>query len=190
MSHYEFGPSPANSYYDSGSLYSPVEEHNPSLDLAVWNNDPDLSSHSPSSSISIPSHTDTTSSFIGYKGDSHFSPDQAAFSPTFLAALHPLPRSISPPSLDETYSVRPRLHNSGMHPALIVDASALCQAWESPVADTTVRQHILSLYDVVCSCRTEHVVVYLVKLGLEHFNTYLFRSRQGFNNASTDTMPR
>ena len=35
MSHYEFGPSPAtsNGYYDSGSLYSPVEEHTPtSLD--------------------------------------------------------------------------------------------------------------------------------------------------------------
>ena len=161
MSHYEFGPSPPNSYYDSGTLYSPVEEHNPSLDLAVWINDPDLGPHSPSSPIPIPSPTDTTSSFIGYQGDTHFSPDQAAFSPTSYAALHPLPRSISPPSLDETYSVRPRVQ-SVMSPRdmSLHTPTWASQLWDapsahrtqtslarpsvrhSPLTDTTLRQRI------------------------------------------------
>ena len=111
MSHYEFGPSPANGYYDSGTLYSPVEEHNPtSLDLTGWINDPDLNVHSASLPINIPSPTDTTS-FIGYQGHTQFSPDPAAFSPTSFAALHPLPRSISPPSVDESYSIRPRVQS-------------------------------------------------------------------------------
>ena len=160
MSHYEFGPSPPNSYYDSGSLYSPGEEHNPSLDLAVWINDPDLGPHSPSSPINIPSPTDTTCSFIGYQ-DTHFSPDQAAFSPTSFAALHPLPRSISPPSLDETYSVRPRVQ-SVMSPRdmSLHTPSWASQLWDapsahrtqtslarpsvrhSPLTDTTLRQRI------------------------------------------------
>ena len=140
MSHYEFGPSPANGYYDSGSLYSPVEEHNPaSLDLAGWINDPDLGAHSPSSPINIPSPTDTTtSSFIGYQGHTQFSPDPAAFSPTSFAALHPLPRSISPPSLDETYSVRPRVQ-SVMSPRdmSLHTPTWASQLWDAPSAHRT-----------------------------------------------------
>jgi hypothetical protein len=160
MSHYEFGPSPANGYYDSGSLYSPVEEHNTaSLDLAGWINDPDFSAHSPSSPINIPSPTDTTSSFIGYQGHPQFSPDPAAFSPTSYAALHPLPRSISP--LDETYSVRPRVQ-SVMSPRdmSLHSPTWASQLWDapsahrtqtslarpsvrhSPLTDTTLRQRI------------------------------------------------
>ena len=160
MSHYEFGPSPANGYYDSGSLYSPVEEHNPtSLDLAGWINDQDLNAHSPSLPINIPSPTDTNSSFTGYQG--HFSPDQAAFSPTSFAALHPLPRSISPPSLDGSYSVRPRVQ-SVMSPRdmSLQTPSWASQLWDapsahrtqtslarpsvrhSPLTDTTLRQRI------------------------------------------------
>ena len=131
MSHYEFGPSPANAYYDSGSLYSPVEEHNPAaLDFAGWINDPDLGAHSPSSPINIPSPTDTSSSFIGYQGHTQFSPDLSAFSPTSYAALHPLPRSISP-SLDETYSIRPRVQ-SVMSPR---DMSMHSPAWASQLWD-------------------------------------------------------
>ena len=162
MSHYEFGPSPPNGYYDSGSIYSPVEEHNPtSLDLGGWINDQDLSAHSPSLPINIPSPTDTTSSFIGYQGHTQFSPDQAAFSPTSFAALHPLPRSISPPSLDETYSVRPRVQ-SVMSPRdmSLQTPSWASQLWDapsahrtqtslarpsvrhSPLTDTTLRQRI------------------------------------------------
>jgi hypothetical protein len=157
MSHYEFGPSPANGYYDSGSLYSPVEEHNPaSLDFNGWINDPDLGAHSPSSPINIPSPTDTT----WVNGHTQFSPDSAAFSPTSYAALHPLPRSISP-SLDETYSIRPRVQ-SVMSPR---DMSLHSPAWasqlwdapsahrtqtslarpsvrHSPLTDTTLRQRI------------------------------------------------
>ena len=139
MSHYEFGPSPANGYYDAGSLYSSVEEHNPaSLDLTGWINDPDLGAHSPSSPINIPSPTDTTSSFIGYQGHSQFSPDPAAFSPTSFAALHPLPRSISPPSLDETYSVRPRVQ-SVMSPRdmSMHTPTWASQLWDAPSAHRT-----------------------------------------------------
>jgi hypothetical protein len=135
MSHYEFGPSPANGYYDSGSLYSPVEEHNPtSLDLAGWINDPDSSSLP----INIPSPTDTNSSFIGYQGHTQFSPDPAAFSPTSFAALHPLPRSISPPSLDDTYSVRPRVQ-SVMSPRdmSLQTPSWASQLWDAPSAHRT-----------------------------------------------------
>ena len=137
MSHYEFGPSPPNNYYDSGSLYSPVEEHNPtSLDLTGWINDQDVNAHSPSLPINIPSPTDTNSSFIGYQGQ--FSPDQAAFSPTSFAALHPLPRSISPPSLDETYLVRPRVQ-SVMSPRdmSLQTPSWASQLWDAPSAHRT-----------------------------------------------------
>jgi hypothetical protein len=110
MSHYEFGPSSANSYYDSGTLYPPIEEQN--LDLAGWINDPDLGPNSSSSPIPIPSPTDTsTSSFIGYQDHTRFSPDPTTFSPTSFAALHPLPRSMSPPSFGENYSARPRVHS-------------------------------------------------------------------------------
>ena len=160
MSHYEFGPSPTNSYYDSTTLYSPVEDPT-SLDLAVWINDPDLAVHSPSSPISIPSPTDTTSSFVGYQDHTQFSPDPTAFSPTSFAALHPLPRSISPPSFDETYSVRPRVH-SVMSPRdmSLHTPTWASQLWDapsahrtqtsmarpsvrhSPLTDTTLRQRI------------------------------------------------
>ena len=138
MSHYEFGPSPANGYYDSGTLYSPVEEHNPtSLDLTGWINDPDLNVHSASLPINIPSPTDTTS-FIGYQGHTQFSPDPAAFSPTSFAALHPLPRSISPPSVDESYSIRPRVQ-SVMSPRdmSLQTPTWASQLWDAPSAHRT-----------------------------------------------------
>ena len=133
MSHYEFGPSPTNSYYDSGTLYSPVEEHNPAaaLDLGIWINDPDLAPHSPSSPVAIPSPTDTTSSFIGYQDHTRFSPDATPFSPASFAALHPLPRSISPPTFEDNYSARPRVH-SVMSPR---DMSLHTPAWASQLWD-------------------------------------------------------
>ena len=136
MSHYEFGPSPTNNYYDSGTLYSPAEEHNStSLDLGVWINDPLYSSPSP---IPIPSPSDTTSSFIGYQDHTRFSPDPTAFSPTSFAALHPLPRSISPPSFDEVYSLRPRV-NSVMSPRdmSLHTPTWASQLWDAPSAHRT-----------------------------------------------------
>ena len=139
MSHYDFGPSPTNSYYDSSTLYSPVEEVNPtSPDLAAWINDPDFGAHSSSSPIPIPSSADTTSSFIGYQDHTRFSPDPTAFSPTSFAALHPLPRSISPPSFPETYSVRPRVH-SVMSPSdmSLHTPTWASQLWDAPSAHRT-----------------------------------------------------
>ena len=135
MSHYEFGPSTTNSYYNSGAFCSPAEEQNPtSLDLAGWINDPDLGAHSPSSPIAIPSPTDTsTSSLIGYQDHTRFSPDSTAFSPTSFAALHPLPRSISPPSADDIYSVRPRVH-SVMSPRDMSTPTWASQLWDAPNA--------------------------------------------------------
>ena len=109
ISQREFVPSPTNSHYDSGTSYSPVEEHNPtSLDVAGWINDPDLGTYSSSSPIPIPSPTDTTSSFVGYQDHTRFSPDLTAFCPTSSAALCPLSRSIS---FHEAHSLRPRVHS-------------------------------------------------------------------------------
>ena len=165
MSHYEFGPASPNSYYDSTMLYSPIDEHNStSLDLGGWINDPDLAVHSPSSPIPIPSPTDTnasTSSFIGYHDHTQFSPDQTAFSPTTFAALHPLPRSISPPSSDDPYSTRPRVHSAiSPRDMSLHTPTWASQLWDapsahrtqtslarpsvrhSPLTDTTLRQRI------------------------------------------------
>ena len=71
-----------------------------SYPVPSWSFYPDLGAQSSSSPTNIPFPTDTTSSYQ----DTHFSPDQAAFSPTSFATLHPhpLPRS---PSFDGTYSV-------------------------------------------------------------------------------------
>ena len=74
----------------------------PDIDFAAWINDSNIDTHSPSSPIPIPSPTDTTSSFIGYQDHTQFSPNERAFSPVTFAAFHPLPRSISPPSFEET----------------------------------------------------------------------------------------
>ena len=121
-----------NSYYDSGTLYSPVEEHNPtSLDVTGWINDPDFGAYSSSSPIPIPSPT--TSSFAGYQDHTRFSPDPTAFSPTSFAALCPLPRSISPPSFHEAHSLRPRVH-SVMSPR---DMSLHTPTWDAPSAHRT-----------------------------------------------------
>ncbi|KAF8204747.1 hypothetical protein BJ912DRAFT_1018044 [Pholiota molesta] len=88
---YDFGP---HHPYD----YNPHEDTAALADLATWIHDPDPS---PSSPIPIPSPSEaSSSSFIGYQ-DTVFPSDaafnDAAFSPTSFAALHPLPRSMSPP---------------------------------------------------------------------------------------------
>ncbi|KDR83996.1 hypothetical protein GALMADRAFT_236555 [Galerina marginata CBS 339.88] len=149
MNHYEFGapqPSPTQAFYDSGSMYNPAEDtaNSPSLDdLATWINDPDLSTlHSPSSPIPIPSPSDTnlsaSSSFMGYHDHSPYSPD-AAFSPTSFAALHPLPRSMSPPSsFEDVRSTRPRVQSVvSPRDMSLHTPSWAAQLWDAPSAHRT-----------------------------------------------------
>ena len=131
MSHYDFGPSSANSYYDSPTLYSPIDD---TLDLGVWVNDP----ASPASPIPIPSPTDTNVSFLAYQDHTRFSPDPTAFSPTSFAALHPLPRSISPPSIDDSYSARPRVQSAiSPRDMSLHTPSWASQLWDAPSAHRT-----------------------------------------------------
>ncbi|KAF8165573.1 hypothetical protein B0H34DRAFT_689618 [Crassisporium funariophilum] len=146
MSHYEYGPtqsSPTNSYYDSAGFYSPAEDATNSAsldDLATWINDPDIGTlHSPSSPIPIPSPTDTnvstSSSFVAYQDHTRFSPD-AGFSPTSFAALHPLPRSISPsPPFDGAHAARPRVHSVvSPRDMSLHTPSWASQLWDAPSA--------------------------------------------------------
>ena len=104
-------------------------------DLSTWINDPDLS---PSSPIPIPSPTDTNfsispSSYVAYT-DPNFSP--AAF-----AALHPLPRSMSPPSsFEDNLMARPRVHSvvSPRDMSSLQTPSWATQLWDVPSAQRTI----------------------------------------------------
>ncbi|KAF9006611.1 hypothetical protein BDQ17DRAFT_1352047 [Cyathus striatus] len=139
QSHYDLQTSPASSYYDSGDLYSPIVQGSPTLEdnlyLADWINDPALAAmSSPSSPISIPSPIDTQSptSFVPYNDQSHF-PSDGAFSPASFAALHPLPRSISPPSsFDEVRPVRQRVSSITPGDTSIHTPSWASQLWDTP----------------------------------------------------------
>ncbi|TFK43764.1 hypothetical protein BDQ12DRAFT_662349 [Crucibulum laeve] len=166
--HYEFTNSqisPSSSYYDSG-VYSPDDLHSsPTLEdnlyLANWINDPDIASiPSPSSPITIPSSADIQqSSFVAYNEHGHF-PTDGAFSPTSFAALHPLPRSISPPSsFDDGRPLRQRVNSISPRDSSLHTPSWASQLWDtpsslrtptlvrpsvrhSPLSDTTLRQRI------------------------------------------------
>lgn len=124
MSSYEYGPqevSPTGSYYDSGTMFNPdLIKNSPTLEdnlyLASWINESELSGvPSPSSPISIPSPLDpqlsSASSFSAFSDQAPFAQD-AVFSPAALAALHPLPSSMSPPSsYEESHPLRRRLNS-------------------------------------------------------------------------------
>jgi len=116
--HYEF--------YDS--TYNPPE---PLDELATWINDPDFS---PSSPIPISSPSDTNIS----PASSYNPYDQ--FSPAGFAAMHPLPRSMSPPSPFEDNRARPRVY-SAVSPS---DMSSLhtpswtTQLWDTPSPQRTI----------------------------------------------------
>ena len=144
MAHYEFGapqPPPTQPFYDTGGMYNPAEDTASSapLDLATWINDPDLSGmNSPSSPIPIPSPLSDTnlsaaSSFAAYHDQPPFSPD-AAFSPTTFAALHPLPRSVSPASpFEDARTVRPRVHSVvSPRDMSLQPPSWATQLWDAP----------------------------------------------------------
>jgi len=122
------------SFFDS-TFTSQEDTLNPAAfdDLATWINDPDL--NSPSSPIAIPSPLDSnlssSSSYLGYHDQ--FSQD-AAFSPATFAAMHPLPRSMSPPSSFEegrSAAMRPRVQ-SVVSPR---DVSMHAPTWASQIYD-------------------------------------------------------
>jgi hypothetical protein len=130
--------SPADSgYFDGEHVDINVTKGSPSIDnlfLANWINDPDLSS--PSSPISIPSSVSPHSpSFVAYNDQSHF-PGGGTFSPTEFAALHPLPRSISPSSSFEEYSHVPRQRVHSISP---LDTRLHGPSWASQIFDGSLR---------------------------------------------------
>lgn len=136
--HYDFGP---HHPYE----YNPHEDSAALADLATWIHDPDPA---PSSPIPIPSPSEaSSSSFMGYQ-DTVFPSDaafnDAAFSPTSFAALHPLPRSMSPPSIDASHTARLRVHSvmsprdTPLHPP-----AWAAHLWDAPSAPQRT-QHLLT----------------------------------------------
>ncbi|KAF8076660.1 hypothetical protein FPV67DRAFT_1407620 [Lyophyllum atratum] len=166
--------SPADSgYFDStGSYGIRVQKSSPPPDtqliLSNWINDPDLSLASSSSPIPIPSSSipQASSSFVAFPERLHF-PQDAAFSPTEFAALHPLPRSMSPSSsFEDHYSPRQRVNSispqdTSLHTpswasqlyvprALRSSSSSRPSVRHSPL-EGTVRQRVSSLRGSVTS---------------------------------------
>ncbi|KAF9569267.1 hypothetical protein CPC08DRAFT_701777 [Agrocybe pediades] len=146
---YDFGGIQSQSdFYDPTSLYNQPDDALNGTgfdDLAAWINEPDL--NSPSSPVAIPSPLDTnlsaSSSYLGYQDQ--FSPD-AAYSPATFAAMHPLPRSMSPPSsFEEARSavMRPRVQSvvSPRDVSMHTPPWAT-QLWDAPSAHRT--QNLLS----------------------------------------------
>jgi hypothetical protein len=143
-SHYDYDisqSSPTESYYDSAGSYDvKIVKSSPTLNtndyLASWINDPDLSLPvSPTSPISIPSSMDIpdSSSFVSYTEQNHF-PRGAMLSPTAYAALHPLPRSMSPASsFEDHYPVqRQRINSISPQDTSLHTPSWASQLWDAP----------------------------------------------------------
>ena len=164
MSAYEYGPpevSPTGSYYDNTGMYNPdpVKE-SPRLDnvFSSWINESELSAPSPSSPISIPSPLDpqlsSASSFSAFSDQSAF-PHDNVFSPSALAALHPLPSSVSPPSsYEDHHPLRQRLNSlskptwasnlwdHGAPNSLRTPSVMRPSVRHSPLSDGTIRQRV------------------------------------------------
>ncbi|KAF9481850.1 hypothetical protein BDN70DRAFT_802554 [Pholiota conissans] len=130
--HYDYGP---HNPYD----YNPQEDPAALADLATWIHDPDPS---PSSPIPIPSPSEASSS--SFYHDPAFSPaafhDPSAFSPAAFAALHPLPRSMSPPAIDASHPPQRLRVHSTMSPHPPAWAAHL---WDAPSAPQRT-QHLLT----------------------------------------------
>ncbi|KAG5648844.1 hypothetical protein DXG03_000193 [Asterophora parasitica] len=168
--------SPADSgYFDSPGSYairpqkgSPPPDNNL---LSNWIHDSELSLASPSSPIPIPASTSipqASSSFLLLPEQLNF-PQNATFSPTEYAALHPLPRSMSPSSsFEDHYSPRQRVESISPHDAALHTPSWASHLYvpralrsspcssrhtvrHSPFCDTTVRQRAPSLRGSVTS---------------------------------------
>ncbi|KAF8622180.1 hypothetical protein AX15_007292 [Amanita polypyramis BW_CC] len=137
---YDLSPSsPPDNFYASRETFV-RDELSPSLDsstyLSNWVNDPDFSlAASPVSPIPIPSSLDTSqcSSFVPYSEQSHFPPN-LALSPATYAALHPLPRSLSPASpIDEAQ----HYHRQRVDSISPQDVSPATPSWASQLWDTS-----------------------------------------------------
>lgn len=89
-------------------------------DLSSWINDP-------ASPIGVPSPSDTSSS--------SFVPYDLQYTPASFAALHPLPRSLSPPTFDPA-PARPRVH-SVVSPRDMQPPAWAAALWDAPSAMRT-----------------------------------------------------
>lgn len=165
-------PSPTESFFDSSGFYTPEDSnYSPFFnnDLSLSNNDLSLAwvndseRNASTSPIPIPS-SPVDPQFVSYHGPSHF-PEEGAFSPVTLAALHPLPESISPSSSfeDRFPATRQRVDSissiSPMDTSLVPEWAS--QLWEksqptqptlsprsvsrpSPLSDSTARPRLFA----------------------------------------------
>ena len=133
--------SPSSTFYDSHS-FGGFDDAQPMFDLddsnlSQWLNDSHVSPLDPSSSSPIPirgTHSDPQSppGFISY-GNNAF-PQNASFSPSDFAALHPLPRSLSPTEISDGYLSSPGLGVVSISPA---ETSLRPPAWASQLWDSS-----------------------------------------------------
>lgn len=133
--------SPSSTFYDSNS-FGGFDDVQPMFDLddsnlSQWLNDSHVSPLDPSSSSPIPirgtqSDPQSPPAFIPY-GNSAF-PQNASFSPSEFAALHPLPRSLSPTEISDGYLSSPGLGVASISPA---ETSLRPPAWASQLWDSS-----------------------------------------------------
>lgn len=134
--------SPSSTFYDSHS-FGGFDDAQPIFDLddsnlSQWLNDSHVVSPlDPSSSSPIPirgtqSDPQSPPAFIPY-GNSPF-PQDTSFSPSAFAALHPLPRSLSPTEISDGYLSSPGLGVASISPA---ETSLRTPAWASQLWDSS-----------------------------------------------------
>jgi len=129
--------SPSNTFYDTtsgfGGFDSMLDLDGPHL--SHWLNEPEFHSlDSPTSPIPIrgaPSDPQSPSSLFSFPRHT-FDPN-ASFSPSEFAALHPLPRSLSPADGSDGYLTSPGLRVASISPAeTSLTPPWATQLWESP----------------------------------------------------------
>ena len=130
--------SPSSTFYDSHS-YGGFDDVQPMFDLddsnlSQWLTDSHVD---PSSSSPIPirgtqSDPQSPPAFVPY-GNNAF-PQNTSFSPSDFAALHPLPRSLSPTEISDGYLSSPGLGVASISPA---ETSLRPPAWASQLWDSS-----------------------------------------------------
>ena len=133
--------SPSSTFYDSHS-FGGFDDVQPMFDLddsnlSQWLNDSHVSPLDTSSSSPIPirgtqSDPQSPPAFIPY-GNNPFA-QNTPFSPSDLAALHPLPRSLSPAEISDGYLSSPGLGVASISPA---ETSLRTPAWASQLWDSS-----------------------------------------------------
>lgn len=133
--------SPSSTFYDSHSFGGFDDVHSTfDLDdsnLSQWLNDSHASPLDPSSSSPIPirgtqSDPQSPPAFITY--GNHAFHHNTSFSPSDFAALHPLPRSLSPAEVSDGYLSSPGLGVASISPA---ETSLRPPAWASQLWDSS-----------------------------------------------------